>query len=114
MRPLITVAPAVGESWTRTVIYDFLPSFAVAAGLLAVIWLACTIIATAGACLGVLVFHAARLLIRACLRPVRRRWSAEYARLVTVDADGVTARPVPVRRMRRWCEHPPRTDTPAG
>ena len=54
-------------------VHDFLPTFAVAAGLLAVIWLACAVITTAGIYLGGFVFLGACALVRMCIRPIRRR-----------------------------------------
>lgn len=93
-------------------VHDFLPTFAVAAGLLAVIWLACAVITTAGIYVGGFVFLGARALVRMCIRPIRRRWTSEYAQLVTVDADGVTAKPVNPRRARRWREQPTPNATP--
>lgn len=51
-------------------VHDFLPTFAVAAGLLAVIWLACAVITTAGIYLGGFVFLGARAMVRMCIRPI--------------------------------------------
>ena len=109
--PTVTSGPTGSGSLATAFVHEFLPVFAMAAGLLAVIWLACAIIATAGAYLGVLVFHGARTLIRTVIRWVRRRWASEYAQLVTVNADGVTTTPVHPRRARRWHTQPP-DDTP--
>lgn len=107
MSPLPAASEPTGSgSFASTFVHDFLPTFAMAAGLLAAIWLACAIIATTGAYLGVLVFHGARALIRTVIRWIRRRWGGEYAQLVTVNADGVTTTSVNPRRTRRWHAQP--------
>ena len=114
MSPLPAASEPTGSgSRASTFVHDFLPTFAMAAGLLAAIWLACAIIATVGAYLGVLVFHGARALIRSVIRWIRCRWGGEYAQLVTVNADGVTTMPVNPRRARRWHAQPSTpVDTP--
>ncbi len=109
---IIDANSSEAESWTHAFVHDFLPSFAIAAGLLAAIWLACAIIATAGAYLGGFVFMGARALIRTCIRGTRRRSKAEYAQLVTVNPDGVTATSINPRRARRWRTQPTASDTP--
>ena len=107
MSPLsVTSGPTGSGALASAFVHDFLPVFAMAAGLLAAIWLACAIIATAGAYFGLFVFHGARTLIRTVIRWIRRRWASEYAQLVTVNADGVTTTPVNPRRARRWRAQP--------
>jgi hypothetical protein len=112
--PTATSGLTGSGSLASAFVHDFLPVFAMAAGLLAVIWLACAIIATAGAYLGALVFHGARTLIRTVIRWIRRRWASEYAQLVTVNADGVTTTSVHPRRARRWHAQPPAPDDTPG
>ena len=113
MRSFTAIAdPPEPASWTDTVIHNFLPSFALTAGPLAAIWLACAVIATAGAYLGILVFEGARRLIRAGLREVRRRWKPEYAHLVSLDSEGVNAVSVSPRRARRLHPRTTASDTP--
>jgi hypothetical protein len=113
MRSVMAIADLTeAASWTDIVIHNFLPSFALTAGLLAAIWLACAVIATAGAYLGMLVFEGARRLIRAGLREVRRRWKPEYAHLVTLDSEGVNAVSVGPRRAHRWHPRTTASDTP--
>src|SRR6266702_1199466 len=107
-RPAVT---AGFGSEAHAVIHDFLPAFAMAAGLMTVIWVACAVITIAGSFIGGYVFLGVRMLIRACVRSVRRRWGGEYAQLVTVDSDGVTAKPVNLRRARRWRARPATSDT---
>ncbi|TCO49694.1 hypothetical protein [Actinocrispum wychmicini] len=93
--------------WESTFVHDFLPTVAVATGLLAVIWLACVIITIAGIYLAGLVVLGVRALIRTAHRWIRGGRTTEYARLVTVDADGVTATPITPRRARRLHEPSP-------
>jgi hypothetical protein len=100
MRSLIAGNSSAAQSWIHTFVHDFLPSFAIAAGSLAAIWLACALIATAGLYLGGFVFLGARALIRTIIRRIRRRSQAEYAHLVTVCPDGVTTTPVNPRWAR--------------
>lgn len=50
--------PVTVGSFLNTLIYDFLPAFAVWAGLMAAIWIACAIITLAGAFIGVVVVTA--------------------------------------------------------
>ncbi|WP_434450109.1 hypothetical protein [Lentzea sp. E54] len=111
MSPLsVTSGPTGSGSLARAFVHDFLPVFAIAAGLLAAIWLACAIIATVGAYLGLLVFHGVCTLTRTVIRWIRRRWASEYAHLVTVNADGVTTTSVNPRCARRWHAQPPTPD----
>lgn len=86
----------------HAVIHDFLPTFAMAAGVMAVIWLVCAIITIAGSRVGGFLILAVQTLVRVCIRAMRRRRAAEYAQLVMVDSDGITAIPVNLRRTGRW------------
>lgn len=111
MSPLPAISESTGSgALASTFVHDFLPTFAMAAGMLAAIWLACAIIATVGVYLGGFVFLGARMLIRTVIRWIRRRWASEYAHLVTVNADGVTTTSVNPRRARRWHAQPSTPD----
>ena len=98
MRPL---APLGLSSLPQEFIAS-LPDFAIVVGLLALIWLACAVVATVGVYLAGMVFFAARWLVDICRRRIRRHWGPAYAHLVTIDSTGVRARPVTARRARRW------------
>lgn len=92
--------PSIG-SGLHTFIFDFLPVFALAAGLMAAVWLACAIVYLAGGVIGYTAFLAVRRLIAACAEHVRRRRTAEYAQMVTVHPDGVTTKVVNLDHYRR-------------
>ena len=97
-------------SWIDLFVHRFLPSAALCVGLLAVIWIACAIIVTAGVYLAGFVVLGARS-VRASIRRVRRRGRLDNAHLVTIHPDGVTVTPVAPRRAR-WCTRPGRSDIP--
>lgn len=84
-----------------------LPGFAVVVGLLALIWLACAVVATVGVYFAGMVFFAARWIVHICRRTVHRHWGPAYAHLVTIDSTGVRMRAVTARRARRWHARPP-------
>lgn len=88
-----------------TLVHDFLPVFALAAGVMAAIWLACAVIMIAGYLIGAVVVFCVRALVHACVRYVRRRRDVEYAQLVTVDAEGAHAKIVDLDRYRRRRQH---------
>ncbi|WP_277675697.1 hypothetical protein [Saccharopolyspora rectivirgula] len=93
----------------HTFLHDVLPALALTFGLVALIWLACTVVTLCGAYLGTLAFVGARGLIRACARHVRRRRNAEYAQLVTVHPDGVTTKIINLDHYRRHRQRPGRS-----
>lgn len=88
-------------SFLDILVHDFLPVFALAAGLMAVIWVACAVIVIAGYLIGAAVVFGLRALVHACVRYVRRWGDVEYAQLVTVDADGAHTKVVNLDRHRR-------------
>lgn len=88
-----------------------LPDVAIIVGLLALIWLACAVIATVGLYLAGMIFSGARWLVRTCRRTIHRHWKPPYAHLVMIDSTGVRVRPVTARRARRW--HTPPATTAA-
>ncbi|WP_406692813.1 hypothetical protein REH65_14505 [Saccharopolyspora sp. ID03-671] len=92
-------------SFLGILVHDFLPVFALAAGLMAVIWIACAAIVIAGYLVGAAVVFGVRALVRAGVRYVRRRRGVEYAQLVTVDADGAHTKVVNLDRYRRRRQH---------
>lgn len=94
----------------HTLVHAVLPTFALAFGLMAVIWLACAVVTFCGAYLGGLAFVGVRGLIRACTRRVRHRRDAECAQLVTVHPDGVTTKIINLDHYRH--RHQPRHGRP--
>jgi hypothetical protein len=111
----LSASTAVDHTPMYTVVGAFvdgiLPTFAVAAGLMALIWLACAVVAVCGAYIGVLSILAARKLIGACRHCVLRRRNVEYAQLVIAHPDGATTKVLDLDRYRhRRCR---RTD-PSG
>ena len=92
-------------SFLDILVHDFLPVFALAAGLMAVIWVACAVIVIAGYLIGAAVVFGLRARVHACVRYVRRRRDVEYAQLVTVDAEGAHAKIVDLDRYRRRRQH---------
>ncbi len=92
-------------SFLDILVHDFLPVFALAAGLMAVIWIACAAIMISGYLIGAAVVFGVRALVDACVRYVRRRRGVEYAQLVTVDADGACTKVVNLDRYRRRRQH---------
>ncbi|NKQ57318.1 hypothetical protein HFP15_31075 [Amycolatopsis sp. K13G38] len=118
---LLTTAAADDPSHgsaLHTIIHDILPACALVFGCMAAIWLASAIIAISGAYLGGLAFLGVRTLIRACAKQIRRRRGEQYARLVTVDPDGVTAKVINLDRHRRrrhnWHNSSPAEDPESG
>lgn len=107
MRPL---AP-VGLSSLPQEFVASLPGFAVVVGLLALIWLACAVVATVGVYFAGMIFFAARWIVDACRRTIQRHWGPVYAHLVTIDSTGVRTRPVTGRRARRWHTRPTTSTT---
>lgn len=97
--------PSSSGSFLDTLIHVFLPDFALWAGLMAVIWIACAVITLAGAFIGGIVVVAVQDLIRVCVQYIRRRRDVEYAQLVTVDADGAHTKVVKLDRYRRRRHH---------
>jgi hypothetical protein len=79
----------------------FLPVFALAAGLMAVIWIGCTVIVISGYLIGAVIVFAARAVVHTCAQYIRRQRDIEYAQLVTVDADGAHSKIVNLDRYRR-------------
>ncbi|MBK0868691.1 hypothetical protein INP57_17915 [Saccharopolyspora sp. HNM0986] len=104
------LATTVGDqdtfgSFPDILVHDFLPVFALAAGLMAVIWVACAVIMIAGYLIGAVVVFGVRALVNTCVRYVRCRRGVEYAQLVTVDADGAHTKVVSLDRYRRRRQH---------
>lgn len=112
--PVMAAQAAASGSPASSFVHDYLPTIALATGLLAAIWVASALIAGAGIHLGRFVFVGVRALARACLRRIHHRRGTEYAYLVTIDARGVTTSPLTPRRARRWGHQPTRPGTPAG
>ncbi len=77
----------------------------------ALIWLAAAVIALSGCVLGMLVYRAVQVIVRACYRSIRRRSGRGYAHLVTLDHTGATAKVVSLDRYRRRRRYP-RNDPP--
>lgn len=102
---LLPATPAAEPSaigiFLDTLIHEVLPTCALGAGLMAVIWVACAAITVAGAFIGGIVVVAVRNGARCLVRYIRRRRGAEYARIVTVDEDGAHAKVVNFERYRR-------------
>jgi hypothetical protein len=79
---------------------------------MAAIWLGCAVITLAGCWIAGAIYLALRAVIRACVRVIRRlirRRRGEFAHLVTVNADGVTAKVIDLSRYRRR-----NTSSPSG
>ncbi|MEV5542022.1 hypothetical protein AB0L13_34840 [Saccharopolyspora shandongensis] len=84
---------------------DFLLSWAMGAGLIAAISIACALIALAGLSIGVLAVRGTRQLIRLYTGRTRPRHSLEYAQLITVHTDGVTTTVINLDHYRRQRQH---------
>lgn len=97
----------------HTFIYDVAPFVARTIGAMAAIWLACAVITMAGCWFAGLIYVALRAVVRVIRRLIRRR-RGEFARLVTVDADGVTAQVIDLSRYRRRNASARRGDTGPG
>ncbi|GGM80970.1 hypothetical protein GCM10012275_59520 [Longimycelium tulufanense] len=87
-----------------TFAFDFLPAFALAVALMAVVWIACAVVTMFGVYLGGLVYIGARGLIRACAKRIRHHRSTEYAQLATVSSEGVTTEIINLDHYRRQRE----------
>lgn len=101
----------------HTFIYDVAPFVARTIGAMAAIWLACAVITMAGCWFAGLIYLALRAVVRPCVRAIRRlvrRRRGEFARLVTVDADGVTAQVIDLSRYQRRNASARRGDTGPG
>ena len=107
--PSLLATPVVDQdtfgSFLDILVHDFLPVFALAAGLMAVIWVACAVTVIAGYLIGGVVVFGVRALVHACVRYGRRQRDVEYAQLVTVDADGAHTKVVNLDRYRRRRQH---------
>lgn len=87
-------------SFLGSLVHHFLPFFALAAGVMVVIWVACAVIAISGYLIGGVIVCGVRALVHACVHHVRRRRDAEDTQLVTVDADGTHTTVVNLDRYR--------------
>lgn len=79
---------------------EFLPTFAMAAGLMALVWLACAVVAVCGAYVGVLAVLGIRHLFRACRHYLQRGRTVEYAQLVIAHPDGASTKVINLNRYR--------------
>ncbi|GAB3681965.1 hypothetical protein REH65_24635 [Saccharopolyspora sp. ID03-671] len=95
---------AVG-SFLGIVVHDFLSVFALAAGVMAVIWIACAVVVISGYLIGAVAVFGVRALVHVCVRYVRRRKGVECAQLVTVDDDGAHTKVVNLDCYRRRHRH---------
>lgn len=96
----VDVDQTSGSAVVHTFVDEFLPTFAMAAGLMALIWLACVVIAVCGAYLGVLAVLGVRHLILAWRHCLLRRRTVEY-QLVIAHQDGATTKVINLDRYRR-------------
>jgi hypothetical protein len=91
-----------------------LPGFASVVGLLALIWLACAVVATVGIYFAGMAFYSLRWIVHLCRRVIARHGKPAYAHLVTIEPTGVRTRPVTVRGARRWHTRPADGSVPAA
>jgi hypothetical protein len=79
-----------------------LPEVAVVVGWLALIWLACAVVATVGIYFARMGFYSVRWIVHVCRRAIQRHGKPAYAHLVTIEPTGVRTRPVTARGAHRW------------
>lgn len=72
-----TAEPSTMGTFLDALIHEDLPTFALWAGLMAVIWIACAAITFAGAFTGTVVVAAIRETAPSCADYLRRRWDVE-------------------------------------
>lgn len=93
--PMLPAAPvsetSTAGSFLEAFIHEALPTFALWAGLMAVIWIACAAITLAGASIGIVVVTAIQDMTQAFSRYFRCRSEVEDDQFVTADTDEAQA-----------------------
>ncbi|RKT86428.1 hypothetical protein SAMN05421805_10669 [Saccharopolyspora antimicrobica] len=95
------VDQAVSGSFLAVLVHDLLPIVALTGGVMAAIWIVCTLLVISAYLIGALIVFDLRARVRACARHLRRRQGAEFTQFITVDADDTHTKVVNLDRYRR-------------